>query len=309
MNFTVIGSINNDYVINTKRMPEKGETVKGCGFSLNYGGKGANQAAAIAKLGGNVTFIGAVGNDTNGINAVNNLKENNVKTENIAYTGTNTGAAVITVCSGDNRIILDSGANDLVTKDMIDKNYDVIAQSDAVIMQLEIPLETVAYAAQKAHNAGVKVILNPAPVCDLPKQLTDNTDIIILNETETQYLTKIYPDTNESRIKCIGILKNTGIEQVIITLGADGCVFNMGDDIFHQKSYKVDVVDTTAAGDTFIGAFCLNSDNDTAQAVKYATAASAITVSRAGAICSIPDKKETERFLKEVKDRDIEKIN
>ncbi len=297
MNFVVIGSINTDFVINTDRMPKVGETIKGSGFLSNNGGKGANQAIAAAKLGGDVTFIGAVGNDINGINAIDNLDKNHINTQRIERTSTNTGAAVITVCDGDNCIILDSGANDLVTKEVIDKNMDIIARADAVIMQLEIPMETVAYAAQKAHEAGVKVVLNPAPITMLPKQLTDNTDVIILNETETEYLTKVYPDTDENRKKCINIIRDKGIDLVIITLGADGSIYNLDDQIIHQKAYKTKAVDTTAAGDTFIGAFCMNIDKGLKEAVKYATAASAITVSRPGASSSIPNKEEIETFL------------
>ncbi len=297
MNYIVIGSINTDLVINTSRMPQLGETINGNGFAINCGGKGANQAVAVAKLGGDVSFIGAIGKDANGDLAIDNFKAANVKTDMIEATDTNTGVAVITVCGGDNCIILDSGANGLVTKEVIDKNMDVISKADGIIMQLEIPLETVTYAAQKAHKAGVKVILNPAPVTDLPEELLKNTDVIILNETETEYLTKVYPKDIESRKKCMDILKRLGIEQIIITLGCDGCVYNAGDEIKHQPAFKTTAVDTTAAGDTFIGAFCLNMQKGLDYAIKYATAASAITVSRHGASKSIPTKEEVESFL------------
>ena len=297
MKFTVIGSINTDLVINTSRMPKLGETLNGTGFSTGCGGKGANQAVAVAKLGGDVTFIGAVGKDANGDIAINNFKENGISTDRIERTDVNTGVAVITVAGSDNCIILDSGANGLVTKEVIDKNMDIISSADAVIMQLEIPMETVVYAAQKAHGAGVKVVLNPAPVTDLPQELLKNTDVIILNETETEYITKIYPDTDESRKECMDILKGLGISQVIITLGGEGCVYNNGDEICHQPAFKANVVDTTAAGDTFIGAFCMKMTSDLEYAVKYATAASSITVSRHGASGSIPTKDEVEEFI------------
>jgi len=298
MNFVVIGSINTDLVINTDRMPKMGETITGHGFATNCGGKGANQAVAAAKLGGDVTFIGAVGKDANGDIAIDNFKASGINTERIERTDTNTGVAVITVAGGDNCIILDSGANGLVTKEVIDKNMDIISGADAVIMQLEVPMETVVYAAQKAHQAGVRVVLNPAPVTDLPDELLKNTDVIILNETETEYITKIYPDTDESRKKCMDILKGLGIGQIIITLGGEGSVYNNGDEIKHQPAFKTTAVDTTAAGDTFIGAFCMNMHECLEYAVKYATAASAITVSRHGASGSIPTKAEVEEFLK-----------
>lgn len=297
MNLVVIGSINADLVINTDRIPKIGETISGNGFSINCGGKGANQAVAAAKLGGNVTFIGAVGNDSNGDIAVENFKKSGIVTDRIVRTDINTGVAVITVCNGDNSIILDSGANGCMSKEIIDENIDIISAADAVIMQLEIPIETVAYAAKIAHEAGVKVVLNPAPVRDLPEELLKNTDIMILNETETEFLTKIYPDTDEKRRKCMSILKGLGVGQIITTLGADGSVYTSGDDIKYQKAYETDVVDTTAAGDTFIGAFCMNMAGDIEYAIRYATAASAITVGRAGASQSIPTKDEVERFL------------
>ena len=300
MNFVVIGSINTDLVINTDRMPKIGETISGSGFSTNCGGKGANQAVAAAKLGSNVTFIGAVGRDANGDIAIDNFKASGINTDHIERSETNTGVAVITVCNGDNSIILDSGANGLVTKEVIDKNMDVILSADAIIMQLEIPMDTVIYAAKKAHQAGVKVVLNPAPVTDLPEELLNNTDVIILNETETEYITQIYPDTDENRKKCMDILSELGIGLVIITLGSDGSIYNHGDEIKHQKAFKTTVVDTTAAGDTFIGAFCMNMNGELDYAVKYATAASAITVSRPGASGSIPTSMEVEKFLNDL---------
>jgi len=192
MNIVVIGSINTDLVINTDRIPKIGETIQGKRFSVNCGGKGANQAVAAAKLGGNVTFIGAVGNDENGRISTDNLIKNGINTDHIEKVSTNTGVAVITVCNGDNCIILDSGANSLVSREIIDKNKDVILSADAIIMQLEIPLETVTYTAQLSHNAGVKVILNPAPVTDLPCELLQNTDVLILNETEAEMLHNMF---------------------------------------------------------------------------------------------------------------------
>lgn len=298
MKFVVIGSINTDLVINTTRMPKIGETISGSRFATNYGGKGANQAIAVAKLGGDVTFIGAVGCDANGDAAIENLKKNNIHTERIKRVEVNTGVAVITVCNGDNSIILDEGANGCVNNEFIDDNVDVISNADAVIMQLEIPIETVIYAAKTAKQAGVKVVLNPAPIKTLPKELLENIDAMILNETEAEFVADVYPDSKENRSKCIETIKNLGINQVIITLGGDGSVYNKNGLILHQKAFETSVVDTTAAGDTFIGAFCMNMAQDIECAVKYATAASAITVSRAGASESIPNKEDVERYFR-----------
>lgn len=300
MNIVVIGSINTDLVINTSRIPKIGETITGSGFSVNCGGKGVNQAVAAAKLGGSVTFIGAAGKDENGNISVENLNKNGIDTTCIERCGTNTGVAVITVCNGDNSIIIDSGANNLVSKELIDKNRDVILAADTVIMQLEIPIETVTYAAEMAHKAGVKVILNPAPIIDLSSELLNNVDVFILNETEAEFITKICPDTEENRRKCMDALKEYGIKTIVLTLGAEGSVYTDGSDIKHQKAYKADVVDTTAAGDTFIGAFCMKMKDDIETAVKYATAASAITVSRKGASKSIPTAFEVDAFVKNI---------
>ncbi len=298
MKFVVIGSINTDLVINTDRVPKIGETISGKGFSTNCGGKGANQAIAAAKLGGEVSFIGAVGKDANGDIALQNFQKFGIHTQAVERVDVNTGVAVITVCNGDNSIILDAGANGEVTKELIDKHMDVIKSADAIIMQLEIPMETVVYAAKRARDVGVKVVLNPAPIQELPKELLSNTDVIILNETETEVLTKVYPDTEKNRKKCMDTLKQLGISQVIITLGGDGCVYNDGDALVHQSAFSANVVDTTAAGDTFIGAFCLKMNEGLKNAVTFATAASSITVSRAGASESIPSKEEVEEKLK-----------
>ena len=298
MKFVVIGSINTDLVINTDRVPKIGETISGKGFSTNCGGKGANQAIAAAKLGGEVSFVGAVGKDANGDIAIENFHKFGIKTDGVERAETNTGVAVITVCNGDNSIILDAGANGKVTKEIIDNNMDVIKAADCVIMQLEIPMETVLYAAKRAREVGVKVVLNPAPIQELPEELLKNTDVLILNETETEVLTKVYPDSDENRKKCMDILKDLGIGQVIITLGGDGSVYNDSDEMIHQKAFSAKVVDTTAAGDTFIGAFCLKMNEGLKNAVTFATAASSITVSRAGASESIPSKEEVEEKLK-----------
>lgn len=298
MKIVVIGSINTDLVITTDRIPKIGETITGSGFSVNCGGKGANQAIAAAKLGCDVSFVGAVGKDANGDISIKNLKNYNIDVSSVETVKTNTGVAVITVCNGDNSIILDSGANDFVTKELIDRNINSIKNADAVVMQLEIPIDTVTYAAKLARKAGVKVILNPAPIKELPKELLENTDIIVLNESETEFLTGICPDSSGNHQKCMGFLMKTGVKQVIITLGSDGCVYNNKDVIMHCPAKKTTVVDTTAAGDTFIGALCVNLNNDITYAINYSTTASSVTVSRPGSSKSIPSKNEVDEYLK-----------
>lgn len=301
MKIVVIGSINTDLVITTNRMPKIGETVTGSGFSVNCGGKGANQAIASAKLGCDVSFVGAVGKDANGDISLKNLEDNNIDISSVETVPKNTGVAVITVCNGDNSIILDSGANDFVTKELIDRNINTIKNADAVVMQLEIPIDTVTYAAKLAREVGVKVILNPAPVKELPKELLENTDVIVLNESEAEFITGICPDSTEACQKCMEYLMGTGVKQAIITLGSDGCVYNNRDKIMHCPAVKTKVVDTTAAGDTFIGAFCVNLDKDITYAINYSAVASSVTVSRHGSSKSIPSKKEVDEILKKSK--------
>ncbi|MBQ7792768.1 MAG: ribokinase [Clostridia bacterium] len=298
MNFVVIGSINTYLVIHTDRLPKAGETLSGSGFFVNCGGKGANQAVALAKLGGTVIFIGAVGNDTYGDAAIENLKKHHINTDYIIRTKKNTGVAVITVYDGENSIILDRGANALVTPEVIYQNKEIIQKADALLLQLEIPIETVVCAARMAHQAGVKVILNPAPITDLPEELIQNTDILILNETEAEFLTGITPDSKEVYQKCIAHLQKLGCKNIILTLGKEGSLACINDRIIYQSAYLVEAVDTTAAGDTFIGAFCTKMGLDVNYAMQYATGAAAIAVSRNGASDSVPIADEVDQFIK-----------
>lgn len=292
----VIGSANADLVIHSDKMPELGETLLGRNFQINAGGKGLNQAVAIAKLGGNVSFLGAVGKDANGQTLMNTLSENNVSFNGITTPNIPTGIAMITVVDGNNFIILDSGANYALTPEIIEQHTDSIAESDFCVLQLEIPLETVIKACEIASQNDTKVILNPAPFRELPDTLFSKIDYLIPNEHEAQDLTRIYPDTEDSCKKAIQALQKKGTPNIIITLGGRGCVYNNEDEIVFCPAIKANVVDTTSAGDCFIGALATKlSQNESLQnAVAYATKASAITVSREGASKSIPLASELE---------------
>lgn len=293
-NILIIGSINIDLVINTDILPKLGETVHGKNFMTSYGGKGANQAVAVAKLYGEADMIGAVGCDEFGKLLKANLEANHVLTNGVKIADTNSGVAVITVCGGDNHIILDGGANDEVSPAWIDANLDLIKNADIVIFQLEIPMDTIIYAAKKAKEYGCKVLLNPAPAAKLPEELLSFTDIIIPNEHEAAIITGY---TNEE--EALKALWNDGNRTVIITLGEKGCLYNDGTTIKTQKAFSVKAVDSTAAGDSFIGGYCSMIAEGKAmdEAVRFATAVSAITVSRPGASASIPTRKEAEDFL------------
>lgn len=294
-NILIIGSINIDLVINTDILPKLGETVHGKNFMTSYGGKGANQAVAVAKVYGEADMIGAVGNDEFGKLLKANLEENNIRTRGVKIADTNSGVAVITVCGGDNHIILDGGANNTVSPAWIDANIDLIKNADIVIFQLEIPMETIIYASKKAKEFGCKVLLNPAPAAKLPEELLNLTDIIIPNEHEAAIITGKTDET-----EALKALWNDGERTVIITLGGKGCMYNDGKTIKTQAAFPIKVVDTTAAGDSFIGGFCsMIAEGKTMEdAIRFATAVSTLTVSRPGAGASIPSREEAEAFLR-----------
>ncbi len=289
-NILVIGSANIDLTIHTDRMPKLGETVTGHGFSMNSGGKGENQAVAAAKLGGDVKFLGVIGNDTYGEKLLADLRKSGAVFEGITADGVSTGTACITVVNGDNFIVLNPGANDLLTPEIIEEKAELIRKSDYVIMQLEIPVDSVLRAALIAKNVGTSVVLNPAPVKDLPDEIYRFTDIMIPNEYEAMLLTGISTDNEQGCRDAVEDLRKKGVKTVIITLGDRGCVYNDGDRIIFHPAGKADVVDTTSAGDSFIGALCckLASGNSLPESVDYATKVAAVTVSRRGASESIP---------------------
>lgn len=244
-----------------------------------------------------VSFIGAVGEDSFGEQLRENLKNFHVDVSGIECIGTS-GMAIIVVSGGDNTIILECGANQKVTPEFIDRNIDLIKKCDIVIFQLEIPPDTVLYAMKMARRLGKTVLLNPAPVSGFHTEMLEYTDILIANEHEAAAMLDMkINDIEAAKIACHKYLE-TGTKQVIITLGSNGCVYNVGTEIKHAEAFKVRSVDSTAAGDSFIGAFCAKADNiSTDAAVRYAQATSAIVVSRKGASTSIPTKNEVEEFL------------
>ena len=286
----VIGSMNADLVIHSPKMPVLGETLTGGNFQINAGGKGLNQAVAIAKLGGDVSFLGAVGNDSNGELLLNTLKNNNVKFKGFKTEKAPTGIAMITVVDGNNFIILDSGANAELTPEVIENYSNLIGESDYCVMQLEIPVETVLKVCEIANKCDTKIILNPAPFKKLPSSMFSQIDYIIPNEHEAHDLTGVYPDNEGNTRKAISKLKQKGVKNVIITLGERGCAYNIGNEIIFKPAIKTTVVDTTSAGDTFVGALVskLSQNESLENAINYAIKASAITVSREGASKSIP---------------------
>lgn len=291
-NVLVIGSINMDLTVQVDRMPRPGETLTGYGFAENPGGKGANQAAAAAKLGAPVKMLGAVGSDGYGERLRAVLRGCGVDCGAIAAEEGPTGLAMITVCHGENCIVLEQGANVAVSPELIDRNAALLDWADLVVMQMEIPLETVIHAAGRARAAGAAVILNPAPVRGpLPETLLSNVDLLIPNEHEAAVLLGGRTVTAETAGQAALELHRAAGCGVVITLGAQGCVCCIGGALLRQLPAPVIAADTTAAGDSFIGGLCcaLAEGRPLEEALRYATAAASVTVTRHGALPSLPD--------------------
>ena len=299
MNIFVVGSINMDLVINTAIMPKEGETLSGNGFFTNPGGKGANQAVSISKMNGNALMVGCVGKEF-GIELLQTLNKYKVNTnfvkknENIS-----SGVAVIVLSNNDNRIILDAGANYEITKDDVDKALKTAKQGDYVLLQLEIPLDIVLYTLKKGKELGLKTVLNTAPAKDLSKDTFKYIDLIITNQSEANYYTDIYPSDEKTALEAACKLANLGVKEVIITLGSKGSTYFDGKEIHSVNAFKENVVDTTSAGDTYIGCLLTKLQNGLSmvEAMKCASAAAAICVTRKGAQMSIPFYDEVDNYL------------
>ena len=292
----VVGSLNMDVVIETPHLPECGETVSGKKIDLVSGGKGANQAYAAGKLGGNVTMIGAVGNDAAGETLLYNLKSVGVDVTGIRQmeNGT-TGQAFIAVDdNGDNSIIIIPGANGLVTKELIDEKADIIKESDIVIMQLEIPLDVVEYVKEMAVRERKTVIVDPAPALpDLPDHFWRGIDYAILTGRKLK--------TREELIGGARVLIEKGVRNVIVTLGSEGCLMVTEDTEAFFCPYQVKAVDTTAAGDSFTAAFALalSQGKTCGEAVDLGQKVSSVAVTRKGAQTSIPTMEEVKKMWDE----------
>lgn len=301
----VIGSLNMDMTVKVEELPKLGETIFGDDFYESCGGKGANQAVAISKLGMETEMIGMVGKDSQGEKLIQNLNKYGIKLDNIIKSDDLTGRAIITVDKkGDNNIIVIPGSNFKITKEYIQEKQDVIASSDVVILQNEIPFETVEFSLLKAKELGKITIFNPAPARQLSEKIFKNTDYLILNETEMEEIFGIGINDKVYIGRIFHKKKECGIRNIILTLGDNGSVlFSEDDNIKKYDAYEVKAVDTTAAGDSFIGAFTMKicETGDADKAIKYATAVSAIVVTRQGAQDSIPTREEIEKFIEENK--------
>lgn len=249
-----------------------------------------NQAIAIAKLGGEVSFLGALGKDNYGNILRSELEENGVSFVGIQTELAPTGIAMITVVDGDNFIILNPGANSTLTPEIIRQRKELLSDCTYCVLQLEIPVETVMEICNMAKENGTKIVLNPAPYKNLPECVYSLVDYLIPNEYEAQALTGICINSRETAMQAVENIRAKGVKNVVITLGENGCVYNDGEEICFRSAEKVTAVDTTSAGDCFIGALIakLSENKPMTEAIGFATKASAITVSREGASKSIP---------------------
>ena len=281
---SVVGSINADFVINVQRRPKLGETVFGDAFHIYPGGKGANQAVAIAKLGGDVQLFGCVGDDVYATLMVDNLKKHGVLTDSIKMVeSVPTGIAVITLEDGDNSIIVIKGANEQVDADYIDSVSSKLFESDFVLLQNEIPVKTVEYVIEFCYEKGIKVILNPAPAHKLKEGLIDKITHVTPNEHEAMQILSGYPS--------LQMLMEDYPEKIIVTLGAKGASYYDGSNIVNVPALaNVKVVDTTGAGDTFSGAYVkgLSDGKNIKEAIEFAQCVSGMSIEKRGAQEGMP---------------------
>ena len=298
---TVVGSFMYDLVATAPRRPKTGETLIGDSFGMFLGGKGANQAIAASRTGASVTMVGRLGNDFFGDQFLEKLSEEGIKTDFVVQdtkNGTGVGMPLIDA-SGENSIVIIPQANMALTVENIDKAESVIADSDVLVLQCEVPMEANKRAAEIANKNDTLVILNPAPACEIPDAILSLTDLLTPNETETEILTGMPTHSNEQAIEAAHNLLSKGIETVILTLGSRGSFLLTEKMDKLIPAYSVNVIDTTAAGDAYCGALAASLAQDThiEEAVKIANAAGALAVTKLGAEPSLPTKKEIDQLL------------
>lgn len=291
----VIGSINTDMVVKAKKLPLPGETILGGTFFLNAGGKGGNQAVAAARLGGNVTLVAKVGNDICGKQSIEGFKKENINCDHVFtdYTVPSGTALIMVNEQAENCIVVAPGANANLFPADIEKVKD-ISEAAIILMQLEIPIETIESVAKGAKANNQKVIINPAPAQALSNELLNGLFLITPNETEAALLTGVTVTDEATASLAAGVFLKMGVQNVIITLGKEGAFFQNAHLQLKIKAPVVKALDTTAAGDTFNGALsvALTEGMDWEQAISFAIDAASISVTRIGAQSSIPFRNE-----------------
>ncbi|MDF3130441.1 ribokinase [Kiritimatiellaeota bacterium B1221] len=302
---TVIGSANVDYIMQVPHLPAKGETVMDASFFQAFGGKGANQAVAAARAGGEITFVGALGNDATAKVYLEGLKADGLNTDHVSMERDTAGGSALIMFDGqgDNYLSVAPGANACVTPERADAAEEVIAAADCVVLQMEIPLETNERILELAAKHETPVILNYAPANNLGLKPSEAIHGLVVNELEAAALAgedADRVDSDSAGALADRLRKNGGHQFVVITLGKDGSVFADAAGVQRGKAFVVDAVDTTAAGDTFCGALAvaLGEGRSLADAVRFAAGASALSVMQVGAQSSIPRREAIESFLK-----------
>jgi ribokinase len=292
----VVGSLNMDLVTRTPRLPQPGETLTGSGFSITQGGKGANQAVALARLGASVAMIGCVGDDDYGRALLANLGREGIDHRGVRIEhGCPTGIAAITVDdTSQNSIIVVPGSNHALTQADIEPLDRLLRDARLLICQLEVPLDTVRFALQAARRHGCTTLLNAAPILPLDDALLALVDWLVVNEIEAAALAGQAIDTPDDARSAVAHLRRRGCRNLLITLGAQGTVAAFGDELRHFKAQKVAAIDTTGAGDTFVGGFGVAIAQGLAPeaAIRLGQAAAAIAVTRAGAQTAMPYRDE-----------------
>ncbi|VAG63341.1 ribokinase [Enterobacter hormaechei] len=300
-NLVVLGSINADHILNLETFPTPGETVTGNQYQVAFGGKGANQAVAAGRSGANIAFIACTGDDDTGERVRKQLASDNIDIAPVSVVaGESTGVALILVnAEGENVIGIHAGANAALTTERVEAQRGIIAGAEALLMQLESPVESVLAAAKIAHENHTSVVLNPAPARVLSDELLALVDIITPNETEAEKLTGIRVENDDDAARAALALHDKGIGTVIITLGSRGVWASVNGEGRRVPGFKVKAIDTIAAGDTFNGALvtALLEGKAMDDAIRFAHAAAAIAVTRKGAQPSVPWRKEIDEFL------------
>ena len=300
-NVFVVGSLNIDLIFCTKRIPDIGETMQSDSFNMLPGGKGANQAVASSLLGTRSYMVGSVGDDLFGQMILNDLKKSSVNIDYVdVFSKSSSGVACIILNDNDNRIILDQGVNAKTSFSQLKKVLGKVSKKDDVLLcQLEVPIDTVLKSLNLGKELGLKTILNPAPAQILPDEIYKFVDVIIPNEIEAEMITGINSNSIHFSKSVVEYFINKGVKEVIITRGSKGSVYGDKNGLILVKPFKVKALDTTGAGDAFVGAIAsqIAKGYSVKESLTFATASAALSVTKFGAQASMPSQKEVEDFL------------
>lgn len=303
-NITVVGSYVVDLMCRTPHMPSSGETVLGGPFKMGPGGKGGNQAVAAARLGANVSMVTKVGKDDLGEKAIQNFQNENIDTQFVTIDEKeSTGAALIAVDDqGENMIVVALGACGKLSKNDVLQAESKIMNADIVLVQLETSIEAVLTSVKKSKEHNKPIILNPAPYQNVPSAIIENVTYITPNETEASLLSGVKVVDTSSALKAAKVIYNMGVKIVLITMGKAGCYLYTGDDDGKLiPGYEVEAIDTTGAGDAFNGglAYALSTGRELKEAITYANAVAALSVTKVGTSPAMPSKEEVNLFLEQ----------